>query len=604
MEFTENIKNSQRESVLGDYNAAVLRNKLLFEKENNNATSEYIYENQKIDAMNIVDKFYKNKDLRVISISKKTKVGMDGLMIEISKLLTTHIDNNFILNMDNIRIITGMSNKKWETDLIKRAPKCFEDKIFHHDRLSKSKLSNLVNGLIIIDEIDTGSGYKQDLYKILELSEILDIDVMKEKNIRLIVVSATIMKELFDLRQWGYELYDHYKMVPPSNYIGHKEFLELDIIQDFDPNFDPIKTIENAEKWIKKDIVDRYKSDFRCHIIREKAGPSLNLIKDACEKHNATTTNNDKVKYMPYNSDDTPFTSTDEKDIFEYIFKEELTTHIILGVKGFFRRANLIQNKWKLKIGATHEYYTKNPDISVHIQGLPGRLTGFWRNELLDENNKLKYKVGPYRTSKDKIRQYLEMYDDPFGKAAYKEYGFLKGNKDLLDPDNWKNLQKIEVENTSGQGIPIKLEILDDQEILDQLLNLLNLKGKIKHNECVKILKVGIENNKIIMTDNNKESSKVVSFSFDKYKFKTIRMCTSIESSVNFRFDGFITNHNNKKPYGQRDKKGKGSGYFSIDLNFIDHNKGDVLIKKGIGFISYEQIPIETNQNITTNSNN
>jgi hypothetical protein len=118
MPFSENIKNSQRESVLNDYNAAISRNKLLFEKEDPNATSEYIYPNQRADAFMIVDKFYKNRDLRVISISKKTKVGMDGLMIEIAKLLTTHIDNSFILNMDNIRIITGMSNRKWERDLI------------------------------------------------------------------------------------------------------------------------------------------------------------------------------------------------------------------------------------------------------------------------------------------------------------------------------------------------------------------------------------------------------------------------------------------------------------------------------------------------------
>jgi len=82
------------------------------------------YPNQKEDANNIVDKFYKNKR-RVISIQKKTKVGADGLMIEIAKLLTSHIDDSFIVNIDNVRIITGMSNAGWEKDMIDKASKLF-----------------------------------------------------------------------------------------------------------------------------------------------------------------------------------------------------------------------------------------------------------------------------------------------------------------------------------------------------------------------------------------------------------------------------------------------------------------------------------------------
>ena len=47
----------QREHVIDDYRAAISKNKRLFINGNDDATSEYIYGNQMVDASNIVDKF-------------------------------------------------------------------------------------------------------------------------------------------------------------------------------------------------------------------------------------------------------------------------------------------------------------------------------------------------------------------------------------------------------------------------------------------------------------------------------------------------------------------------------------------------------------------
>ena len=146
------------------------------------------------DAINIVDKFYMNNRC-VISIQKKTKVGADGLMIEIAKLLTTHNDDKFVVNPANVRIITGMSNAGWEKDMIDKAPNCFKDKIFHHGKLSRSDLTNLRNGLIIIDEIDTGD--KE--YQTLKEAGVLDVEHMKTHNNKFVFISATMIKELYHL---------------------------------------------------------------------------------------------------------------------------------------------------------------------------------------------------------------------------------------------------------------------------------------------------------------------------------------------------------------------------------------------------------------------
>ena len=114
MDVSNDVISARRHSVIQAYNSAKADNTLRFLEKDVKATEEYIFPNQIEDASNIVDMFYKKK-CRVISIQKKTKIGADGLMIEIAKLLTTHIDDNFVVNPANVRIITGMSNVSWES---------------------------------------------------------------------------------------------------------------------------------------------------------------------------------------------------------------------------------------------------------------------------------------------------------------------------------------------------------------------------------------------------------------------------------------------------------------------------------------------------------
>ena len=136
-----------REIVLHSYKTALYMNKERFMNGDQHATSEYIYPNQMFDALMVVNKFYHDKR-RVISVQKKTKVGADGLMIEIAKLMATHPDDSFVVNSRDVRIITGMSNKSWENDMIEKSPSCFQKKIHHHGQLFKSDLNSMKNGLL------------------------------------------------------------------------------------------------------------------------------------------------------------------------------------------------------------------------------------------------------------------------------------------------------------------------------------------------------------------------------------------------------------------------------------------------------------------------
>jgi hypothetical protein len=424
MENTNMILDLSREIVLNDYQSAEKKNKELFLSGDVKAGGEYIYDNQKTDACEITSKFHETT-IRALSIVKRTKVGMDGLMIEIAKNMTTHPDNNFVLHRNNVFLITGMSNVSWEDDMKDKIPNCFRENIYHHGKLQKlkTKLQKIKNAIIIIDEIDTGDKEDQKLHLILKESGVLDMKYMEENNIRFVFVSATMINELRDLYRWGEKHYTHYMTIPES-YIGHREFLERGIIQEYYA----VNDAGSAEKWVKEDIVDYYGSDYRVHLIRTDE-KNKDYILDACIKYGVVFKNH----------------TSDERITYEELSKifDNVPKHIVIAVKGFYRRANLIPNEWKKKIGATHERYSKKYDTNVQVQGLPGRMTGYWKDIILNG-----FKTGPHRTSIAAIKEYEEFYENPLGKKKYS----TTGSKNLfVNPNNIKNLEMSVVEDVSDE---------------------------------------------------------------------------------------------------------------------------------------------------------
>lgn len=416
----------------------------MFIEGHTNATAEYIFPNQMEDAQKVVGMLYKD-GIHVVIVDKKTQVGATGFIFGVAILLTTHSDDTFVVNPNNVRIITGMSNTRWENDMIDRAPGCFKDKIFHHGKLSRAELRNMSNSLIIIDEIDSGDGERQILHNTLNEAGVLDVKNMIENNNKFILISATSIHERFDVSRWG-KLHKHYKMTIPTSYISHTDFLERGIIKEFYT----INTQQAAEKWIQEDIIDYYrepcmcnkcnreknlaKQDFRVHIIRLN-NKNASIVQNACIRKG--------IAFRNYTSKTCEQILPDE---LSEIFNSTKTNHIVLGVKGFFRRANYIPNRWKLCIGAMHEHCTKKVDNNVQIQGLVGRMTGYWREDI--EGG---HKTGPYRTSVEAIKQYEKVYLDPLGPNTYQSAGFKMKNGNviaqptMLSPHNIKNLEPVDL---------------------------------------------------------------------------------------------------------------------------------------------------------------
>ena len=435
---------ARRKKVLASYADAEQTNALAFLEGDSNATQEFIFDNQKQDAQRVIDEFY-NNDRRVVSITKKTKVGMDGLMIEIAYQMTTHTDDTFVVDPKNVRFLTGMSNTAWQTDMKEKIPSVFTKNVFHHGQLKRADLSDLRNALIIIDEIDTGDKIGSVLNNLLRDAGLLNIHNMIQRNIRFVFVSATMLKQLYELKDWG-EHHATIQMTIPEQYIGHTEFLDKQIIKEFYP----LATVPAARRWIKEDIIDNYGTDYRVHMIRVTNKTIGNIM--------FVTKEFPSVVWHEHNSED-------RVDIAKF-FETPLDKHVILFIKGFYRRANLIPNKWKLRIGAMHELWTKKVDNNVQIQGFPGRMSGYWADDI-----NAGHKTGPYRTSIQAVEEYELAFNDPFGDAAYSGGGITKTTEhnvaikteSLLSANNIDGIDKETTTTTTNKTVPIVIQVTAEE---------------------------------------------------------------------------------------------------------------------------------------------
>ena len=432
--MSESLIDLNRSVVLSDYHSAINRNKEAYIKGDVKAGRNYIYPNQIEDAEMIINKFYET-NIRAISIVKRTKVGMDGLMISLAVKLSTHPDDNFVIHRDKLLFFTGMSNTDWENDMKDKIPACFKSNIYHHGKLQKSRsiLKNIRDTVIFIDEIDTGDKEGQKLHTLLKECGILDIRFMEENNVRFIFVSATMVSELRDLYKWG-DTHYIYHMTIPDSYIGHNEFLDRGIIQEFYP----INDYESAEKWVVEDILQNYGKECRVHLIRIY-GKHVIHIHNACIRNDIEFRNHTSVDRISHE---------ELSNIFDNISR-----HVVIAIKGFYRRSNLIPDKWKMLIGATHERYIGKFDTNVQVQGFPGRMTGYWKYEI--ENG---HKTGPHRTSIAAINQYEEFYKNPLTETTYNT---SNTKRLMVNPTNIKNLNFVESPNrinNPNMHVPIIIE--------------------------------------------------------------------------------------------------------------------------------------------------
>jgi hypothetical protein len=333
----------QREFVANSYKSLESRIK----HEANDRNAKLVFDNQKEAAMEIQRLF--ELGMIAVTLLALTQVGKTGVMVELAYLMATHPDDKQIINYKNIFIITGMSDKDWLTQTKNNFPDAF---VHIYTRSSFSKLTNLEHvrdALFIIDECHIAVEEKNQLSKALDRAKLTKAASLRERNIKLVQVSATPGYALHNARMKWDDNHGVVTLVPSNKYVGFREFLDAERIMDtHNPNINIFKEIEENIKVVY--TTPKY------HIFRVNRKEKIKFEKMVDENSWKCIEHNCKSR----------------EDIDD-ILKSPPVSHTFIIIKNFWRAGKRLQDT---HIGIVYDEPAEDPNCEVIAQSLAGRLCG------------------------------------------------------------------------------------------------------------------------------------------------------------------------------------------------------------------------------------
>ena len=344
-------KSIARTLIKAEWNAQVNK----YTKQN----KVYIHQSQISKAYEIADAF--NSSISLVVFIASPQWGKTGVTSYLMYLMTTHANNNTMIHPENVYVITGMSDKDWEIQMKSRMLQTFKERVYHRNNVKKmiESLQNARDCLIIIDECHYGIETNQTLHKALRDANIWNIDYLREKNIKILCVSATPVNVQLDAAQWGPK---HYKTIISSGidtptYIGfHTLITEKRLCKAMIAK-DVAEGTGSATRKILATIAKRWPDCYRYHVFR---------LSDSMRKKSQIE------KYIKEAGYELSFHDSQEriKDIDKMLESPPINHHFIF-IKQFWKASKTLNDAY---IGVCYEC---TRDYTAAAQGLGGRLLGF-----------------------------------------------------------------------------------------------------------------------------------------------------------------------------------------------------------------------------------
>lgn len=371
--------------ILVDYTEKEKRNikkdKLTFEREfmdlEDEVKTAIIYPNQSTCAEKVIEKF-KDRTVVNVFVFGLTQVGKTGTMLSIiSILLSLERKDVKPIILDNIYIITGLSDKDWVKQTTERFPKCMQKNVYHRGTMKKfaKDIRHKQNVLIIMDEVHIASETGQTISKTFKELGYDNMQYLLKNDIKFVEFSATPNGVIIDLLTLSDDYGNsHTKVVnlrPGEGYTSLFDYYENGRIL-------PSKKLLRFKRVGKKQILDKKKTMknlAELHgIIYKKYGlerPKYHIIRLNINHFNQSITcfeemfGDDFIIRGYHNEGDV--------DNINTLLNNTPEKHTIIFVKEKLRCAFTFTTKDH--IGIVYERY--GDDDSVHTQGLAGRLTGY-----------------------------------------------------------------------------------------------------------------------------------------------------------------------------------------------------------------------------------
>ena len=199
------------------------------------------YPNQQEAAQKVIQAFQEGKHL--VILVAQPGAGKTGVMLEVCRQLTTHIDDEMCVPVENAYVLSGMSDVQWKNDMQRSMIPSFKDNIRHRGEISKiqGRISVLKNGFIANDECHLASGCKMQMATMFQSTGLVNVEYAIGNSIRVLQVSATPDAVLWDLKAWGTKA-QKIKLEPGPAYKGFRVMLnEQRILRT--PTFDSIESV-------------------------------------------------------------------------------------------------------------------------------------------------------------------------------------------------------------------------------------------------------------------------------------------------------------------------------------------------------------------------
>lgn len=325
--------------------------------------AEMVYPNQSEAAEMIIRELFE-KNVVAVSLIALPQVGKTGTFLEVAYRACVHPSDDKIIDPRNIFIITGMSDTDWQKQTKKDMLEAFQSRVYHRGKLNTpgredgfyTNLINARNSLIIMDECHVAVGKDQQISKMLKDIGLLDLKVLRERNIKILEVSATPGATLRDTQKWGVENHSVVILNPSDRYVGFKRMVQdnrLHTSFDFTKEEDIHLMVSFVKHTFTKPL---------WHVIRLPAKARNNTFENTfqkiCAKEGWTS--------MLHSA-------SERVGDIDYHMTIEPKQHTFLLIKEFWRAGKRLIDTF---VGIVHDPIVKNKDTNVTAQGLAGRLCG------------------------------------------------------------------------------------------------------------------------------------------------------------------------------------------------------------------------------------
>jgi hypothetical protein len=403
-----------------------------------------VYPNQREAANKCIDHFINGKML--VMLIAQPGMGKTGCALEILRQIALHIDDDKCVKASNIHIISGMDDTDWRDQFQSKMLPSFREHVRHRSALTKSKdkIADIRNGLIVTDECHIASDKNMTVSNVIRAAGLTDINVVQDRQVKMLEISATPEAESWDLESWG-DKAEVVRLLPGPTYKGFEVMLSEDRIREAQP----LNTAAKVNELLKF-FDDRYKSTTKKYFPMRIQNPDwIGLIHSAIVRSGWTHMRHDS-SHRVENIDD--------------IMASAPKKHTIIFVKGFWRASKRLT---RTHIGGSYQQVSKFRNVSVAAQDLIARHCDNYEYEGDELNPHLRPVHFGDRAS---IEAYVEWFNKgcDYRLAHYKSSrinsfnGHVKGKASKLHATNFTNLDPVPVQNNdpdTHKRVPVVIPV-------------------------------------------------------------------------------------------------------------------------------------------------